>query len=321
MKLFNPFKRSPLLKEFFEDKYKPQRLLQGSPKTVRVYYVTFDMLERYLGKPARLSDLNDETLAEFAKWRLYETKVKAATVARDMVCIKALWRFARDVGLVKYGPTVKTLQASQPAPLAYCEEQLDAIHQAVLTEDRPVLVSTCDGVQSFVPGPDWWLPLFFVFWDTAERFGAVFDLKEEDCDLEAGCVCFPAETRKGRRHDNFQRIEPRTVEAIEHLLSYYPRRQANSRIFRFASNHGTIYARWGRILDRAGVPNPHGKKFHLLRSSRATHEHLAGGDATAKLTHSSDAITRKSYLDPKLIAKRAETIQVYQPGMLPKKAK
>jgi integrase len=310
MSWFNPFKKSPTLREFFHERYRPQRLLGKSHKTELAYFVTFDRLALFLGKPPRLSDLNDETLAAFAEWRRDVTQVKAATVARDMVCIKAIWRFARDVGLLRLGPTVKTMPFVTPPPVSYTEEQLNTIFAAIQTEPQPVLIAP----KVYVPGPVWWTAVYLTFWDSAERFSALFDLKEADLDLEGGSVHFRAETRKGGMEDNLQPIEPRTVEAIEKLLSHYANRRGDYAVFRWAANRNTIFGRWGRILDRAGVPNQPRKKFHLLRSSRATHEHILGGDATAKLTHKSNVTTRKHYLDKKLIAKYMRRLNIFQPG-------
>jgi hypothetical protein len=310
MNWFNPFKKSPTLRDFFRERYKPQRLLGRSHKTDLAYFVTFDMLGTFLNRPPRLTDLTDETIAGFAQWRLDVTEVKPSTVARDMVCLKAIWRFARDLGLLKLGPIIKTMPFTTPPALAYTEEQLESIYRAIQVEPQPVLIS--QGV--YVPGPIWWTALYLTFWQTAERFTAVVELREMDVELEGGVVYFRAETRKGGLEDNYQPIEPNGVEAIKKLLSLYEYRRNDYSVFRWAANRETIFGRWGRILDRAGVPNPKGKKLHLLRSSRATHEHILGGDATAKLTHKSDVTTRKHYLDKKLIARYMRRLNIFQPG-------
>lgn len=44
--------------------------------------------------------------------------------------------------------------------------------------------------------------------------------------------------------------------------------------------------------------------FHALRRTCASHLAVAGADATAYLGHSSDAITRRHYLDPRIVRAR-----------------
>jgi integrase len=316
MKFFNLFKRSPSLKDFFQMKYEPQRLLSGSPKTKDAYFVTINRLSQCLGTTARLNHLNDENLAAFVKWRRETTKVKESTIARDMVQIKALWRFARDLGLLKLGPTVKTVAFVTPPPKAYTEEHLHAIHAAIQLEQKPVLTSCKVTPYQYVPGPIWWSALLLVLWDTAERIGAVMELREMDVDFENATAFFRADTRKGRQRDNIQPLEATTLKAIKLVLSHYSDHRATGSVFRWAANRSTMWNRFGKILERAGVPVVDRKKFHMVRSSRATHEHILGGDATAKLTHQSNAVTRKAYLDASMIAKLMRKVGIFQPGQV-----
>lgn len=301
---------SPPLEHLFRKHYVPQRLLDGSPKTIKVYEVTFRFFAQFLGRTPRLCDLTDATISDFAAWRL--TTVGRGTVKRDMDCLLAVWRFARDLGKVNRAPLIRPIHAPTPTPVALTREQIDDVWRAVRTETRPVLVSPSPRVE--VPGNCWWEPLFLLCWDTAERITPVFTLLERDLDLKHLWVRFPASVRKGRRSDNMKPIHPDTAIAIEKLLMHYSKRQTNSRIFRWASNDGTIWSRLGAIMARAGIPNSREFKFHCIRKSSVSHFKAAGGDGTIHAGHSSDALTRRHYYDPRIINRESAAAMLFRPG-------
>jgi integrase len=109
-------------------------------------------------------------------------------------------------------------------------------------------------------------------------------------------------------------IHPETAEAIKRLLDHYHKRQANSHVFRWASNTGTIWPRLGAIMDRAGLPDAREFKFHCIRKSSVSHFAAAGGDGASHAGHSSDAITRKHYYDPMIVNGANPTSILFRPG-------
>jgi len=58
-----------------------------------------------------------------------------------------------------------------------------------------------------------------------------------------------------------------------------------------------LVARFRKILRAAGLPSGRKDLFHKIRRTTASHLAKAGGDATAMLGHSSEAVTL-GYLDP-----------------------
>jgi integrase len=298
------------LDHFFYTTYLPRRLLTASPKTIAVYEVTLRHFRRYLGKKPLISHLNDDCLAGFVSFRLQEDKISRSTAKRDMDALLALFRQCHALGKLKRGPSIRAIHVPTPTPTAWTREELEALFAAAQTETISVAIAANPRVD--VPGNIWWPPFLSVMWDSAERLGAVFDLMEEDLDWIHGTATFKAETRKGQTADNVQKLQADTWEVIQRLLLCYPKRQSNSRVFRWAMNRGGIFNRFGAICDRAGVRNKVGKKFHTIRSSRATHELLAGGDPTSKLCHSSDVVTRKHYIDPRLM--KEKEVVVFSPG-------
>ena len=210
------------------------------------------------------------------------------------------------------GPVIRPIHAPTPSPVALTREQVDAVWQAMRAETRKVLVSPDPRLE--VPGNVWWEPLFLLCWDTAERITPVFTLLERDLDLNKLWVRFPAASRKGSKCDSVKQIHPDTAQAIERLLSLYHKRQANSRVFRWSSNDGTLWPRLGAIMDRAGLPDAREFKFHCIRKSSVSHFAAAGGDGTAHAGHSSDIITRKHYYDPTVVSADKSTTLLFRPG-------
>lgn len=301
---------SPSLAEFFAKQYVPQRLLDGSEKTIRVYYVTLNFFAQYIDRQPRLCDLSDHVVSAFAAWRL--KSVSRGTVKRDMDCLLAIWRFAHEMGKLPRGPMIRPIHAPTPTPIALTREQINAVWQAIQSEERPVLVSPYPRLE--IPGYLWWEPLFLVCWDTAERISPVFTLLERDLDLENLWVRFPAADRKGKTADNMKPIHADTAAAIEQLLSHYHKRQGNSRIFRWSSNDGTLWPRLGSIMQRAGLPDAREFKFHCLRKSSVSHVIAAGGNGSEHAGHESPQITQRHYADPKITGGDPAMTLLFRPG-------
>lgn len=312
-RLFHRLRRkiSPPLTEFFEQRYVPQRLLDCSVKTIAVYRVTLTFFGKFTGDTPKLADLNDHTISAFAKWRLED--VSKGTVKRDMDCLLAIWRFARDAGLLKRGPMIRPIHAPTPTPVAPTREQADAIWEAMNTEERPVLISCNPRIE--VPGNVWWPAIYLLCMDTAERISPIFYLYENQIDLVNLWVRFPAESRKGKIEDNVKPIHQDTADAIRLLLSYYPKRQGNSRVFRWASNDGTIWPRLGAIMERAGLPNTREFKFQSVRKFSVSHVIAAGGNGSEHAGHRNPVVTKVHYDVPEITRSGAKNLRlVPRPG-------
>lgn len=304
---------SPALLNFFRATYQPQRLLGKSHKTTLAYEVTIRLFGKHLEREARLRDLTDAKVSRFILARIEADKVAKGTAKRDQDQLLALWRYARDLGLVKRGPTLQALDVPFPDPRAYTREELDKLWAAIQREERQVLVSS-EPVSVYVPGPVYWSAVFDVFWDTAARFSEVFSLNEIDLDLERGFVTIRAENTKGKKAPRTYRLSDRTIAGVKLLLTYYPKRAPNFRVFRFATNMGILHSRLGDIIESAGVEKIEGKRFHMLRRSRLTYERVEGGDATKMAGHSSPAITERNYIDRRIVAENLPTPQIFRPG-------
>jgi len=302
---------SPRLLTFFESEYIPRRIPAASPSTIKSYRITFRMLDRFLGRDARLCDLNNGTIAAFQVERLKE--VRRPTVKRDLDNIKAVWRYCCLRGKLKEFPDLPTISCAAPTPIALSEDDIHRVWQAIQAETRPVVVSCSPLLE--VPAPVWWSAIFLTCWDTGERFSAVFNLKEQTIDLTENWILFPSESRKGSVRDNLKPIAPDTAAALGELLELYSRRTYNTRVFRWALNKGLVWRRLADIMERAGLPDSREFKFHAIRKSVASHLYAAGGNAQRLLGHSSQRITDSHYLDPRIAHDdRGQLQRVFRPG-------
>jgi integrase len=70
---------------------------------------------------------------------------------------------------------------------------------------------------------------------------------------------------------------------------------------------------YNEILKRAKFEPTAKNKTHKMRRSVASHLQARGVDATAALGHSSSDVTRKNYLDPRILAPRGPADVLFNP--------
>lgn len=304
---------SPRLATVFHDKYLPQRIPGCADSTLRGYHITLRLFDRFLKRDARLSDLNNATVARFLVDRLQVDRVARVTASRDIACLKAIWSWACRHGMLKKWCDLAPIGVVTPTPVALTQKELHRVWQAIQAETKPVVISCSPLLE--VAAPVWWSAIFLLAWDTGERFTPLFEVHEGSLDLEGRWVRFPAASRKGGVADNVKPISVDTVAAIERLLSCYPRRCYNTRVFRWALNKSLVWRALGRIMHRAGLPDSREFKFHVIRKSVASHLTAAGGDAQRMLCHASGTTTEKHYHDPKIVHNdRGQLARLFRPG-------
>ena len=271
-----------LLKDFFTEQYKPIRLLGKSPRTVELYKYSIRLLAETTGQEPTLDNLNDMALAKHMQ-ALIDQGRSSHSVNKERSQIVAFWNFAAKIRMVESFPTVPAVGAPDRLPQAWSQQQLQSLFDSCRNEK---------GLIGGITAGDWWLAIHHVLWDTGERIGAI--LKVCWNNYEDGWLTVPGEYRKGKKRSMQTRLHTDTTKA----LAAIPAREGL--IFPWDKSKTYIYYVYKRILKRAGLPTDRRSKFHRMRRSVASHMHAAGGDATEQLGHSSDSITRKSYLDPRI---------------------
>lgn len=283
--------------DFYTELYEPNALRSRRPNTKRLYRTTLRMFDKHLGRKATLADFNDATVNRFAAARI-DAGLSKYSVNKDLFNLLAIWRWAHKKGYVTNWPDVALEETPHKAPVALLPEELARVTRAIQHERSPV---------GNFAGPDFWLALFLICWDTAERISAVMALDWQQVDTRHRWVRFDAESRKGGRADNMLPIAKDTAAALAKL------RPREGKVFKWPYHPTYIYRRLGRIMRRAGLPDDRLHKFHCIRKSTASHYEAAGGNATELLMHSSRKVTQ-TYLDPRIVKPVPAVHLLFRPG-------
>lgn len=249
------------------------------------YLWSVDAFGAYLMRPPRVTDLTRDNLLGLMH-DLADRGKSPATINSRRTYLLALWKFAHRVGRVsEYPDNIGTLPEPRRVPRAWSREQLGQLIDACHRYARPI-----GGVR----GSDWWLAFHGLAWDTAERTGAVLALRWDWYDAGRRVLYVPAECRKAQGKDACYTLGLDTATVLQAV-----RQQTRAELILPGIGHiSGFYRRYETLLKMAGLPTDRQSKPQRIRRSHASHLKAAGGDPTASLMHSSDAVTRRAYLDP-----------------------
>jgi integrase len=277
-----------LLSDYFARVFAPRRLLGKSAQTSILHRLTIARLGEYLERPARLDDLCDEVLCGFLAHRLAQGRA-GHTVDKERSKLLAIANYAARKRHIPEFVDVPTLAPASIAPRSWGRAELDKLLAACRTTTGTVGVS---------PAALWWSALHLLFLYTGERTSAALGIKWEWLAAD-GWLSIPAAYRKGGKQSAAYFLPPVVLEALEALRPYTG---GGADVFALpwlrGHKSGAFYLRYGKLLQRAGLPSGRRFKPQALRRTFATMLEAAGGDATAALGHSSRRVTVASYLDP-----------------------
>lgn len=263
--------------------------------TVRLLAGTVKLYSGFLGHVATIDDLTDRNLKVYIAHRQRIGKA-GATVEREACKLLTLWRFAALHGLTK-PPTMRIAKAAAHLPVAFLRAEIKALFKAARRAR-----GECGGVPNKIFFP----ALLGVCWDSGERVGAIRALTREDIDLTKGWVTF--RHRKGQGREMMKRVSWSTKRALRKLLA------AHQHPTPFAHVHlTTCYFHLKSILRDAGLPADRRSMLHRLRRTHASYLKLSGGDASASLGHSSEAVTSRYYYDQRIVASKPATKYLFNP--------
>lgn len=103
-------------------------------------------------------------------------------------------------------------------------------------------------------------------------------------------------------------MAPDTIEALRAI-----RLPKEPRIFPWPYTPNYLWNRFDGLLQRAGLPHDARSKFHRIRRSVASYFEAAGGDATNLLGHSDRKVTRKHYLDRRIVQEKQASDVLFRP--------
>jgi integrase len=196
-----------------------------------------------------------------------------------------MWNLAQARGLVKVRPCVAPELVPEKTPRALSEQELQRVY---------AVASNLSGWVGPVPANVFFPTLIAVLFYTGERITATLAIPRDR--YRRPWVIVPPHTRKGKRQERVYELPPWVCDMVERLLASH----GGPTIFWWGCSMNALRKRWKTITRRAGLGDGREVQFHVMRKSTASHLDAAGGDATGYLGHSSDAITRRNYLDPRV---------------------
>lgn len=269
-----------LTEEFF-----PVRMNITTEHSERQYGLAVSKMATMLGRTPMVSDLNDKTVGQLARW-MRDEGLSVFTINGYLKRIKSLWNWAAKRRIVEHFPTIENLPYPAQIPKCWTIEELRRLIAATELMGGAV----CD-----VPAWLWWKGLHYVAWDTGERRGALLSLRWEWLDVETGSLAVPAEVRKGGRKPMLYQLKAPTVALLVRMRQ--PEREL---IFPWDRDTHVFYRHYKKLLRYARLPYERNRSgLHKIRRSFASHIEAAGGNATIALNHS-DRETTLAYLDPRV---------------------
>ena len=242
--------------------------------------------------PEKIGRINRHQIEDYMRGRLkakYERgskrkpihkPVKAATVNRELACLKALFRKSMEYDILHLSP------ASRIRPFKEVPEK-----ERVLADDEVVRLLEAM--------PDHLRAVVAVCVYGGLRRMELFKLRWQDVDLKHGTMRVVSRSENDHTKNYRTRVIAMPPDLVTHLQSH-PRRLGSKLVF--PNRSGNVYYKIDKQLDEAaklaGIPE--GKvRLRQLRRTYATHAQLKGGDpgTIQKQMGHRDIRTTQGYVD------------------------
>jgi len=280
------------LGEFYRETYRPVQLVGCSPNTDEQYQIALMHWVRFAGAvqiDASPQAINARLLAKFLGHMVNGRS--SVTANKTLHHLMAIVRGAhRDGVFCGEVPTVPKLKEPRRLPEAWTVDDVQLILAEVIKEPGQI-----DGV----PANRWWYSLLLTIYYCGGRITAVRKTSPQDFLLDQRAIILRAEHQK-QSADQYLHLPDQVVAAV--AVIYSDRRQL---VWPWPYHDRTLFKRFARILRRAGVRYGQGRGglFQKMRRTHASYVAANGGDATFSLGHSSALVTRKHYLDPRIVGR------------------
>lgn len=275
------------------DTYFPRRLKIRSQQTRKNYHGAIRAFDSYLGRPATVDDLNDDTVTLWLSDMLTRGESQGSirsveTSASKASCVITLWRFLAFRRVVEQFPTVELPDSPEPSPIALDEQQLRRLFESAMC--RP-------GFVAGVPARYWWPALFGFVFSTSERKGGTFAARWDWVNLDTRMCVIPAAVRKGKKKTATYPLWDEVVWLLGRITE--PLREV---VFAWDKSECSFYKHYSKILIDAAIPNTRKHKLQGLRVTHNTWVKVFSGKHSPLLMHSSSATSERHYEDKRFTA-------------------
>jgi integrase len=272
------------LREICETYYYPSNPSIRSPKTKAQYAYALANFAAALGHPPTIADLTDDSISVMLAF-LAGRRLKPKTINERAGRILALWKWLYLRRRIDTLPQPQALPVPRSTPLAWTHAELDQLLGACAYQR---------GMVGDLPASWWWASLHYVLWDSGERIGALIQSRWEW--VSDGWLIIPAEVRKSQTEDRTYRLSPESVAWLDTI-----RRPRRDLVWPWPYAASYLWIAYRKLRKRAGLPTDRRSSFHRMRRSVASHFEAAGGNATELLGHSDRRLTKRSYLDVRIV--------------------
>jgi integrase len=305
----------------FQEEYEGDLGARVDPETRRV---SIDALKKFseLVKPVRVDRIRTKTIDQFVMLRRVErgrvpgSKVSPATINKELRCLKAAIRKAKEWGYTPVVPTFHMIREPKKLPLYVTPEHFAVIYQACDIATVPD-----SGNYS---AADWWRALLMFGYMSGWRISEILSLAWDDVSLDEGYAITRAADNKGGRDERVP-LHPVVVEHLRKIVDF------GSTVFLWPKARRALWEEFAKIQAEAGIELPctekhehtdacHRYGFHDLRRAFATmNADRLTGDALQSLMRHKSYSTTQRYIN---VARQLEqsAAALYVPDVKAKKA-
>ena len=276
------------LREFFKTTYRPLRLRGRSPKTSTLYEATFRAFDRWLvsegiADECRIDHLDELVLARYLEHRA--STRSPYTAERERCALMAIARLAWE----RRVPGLERMPSCPPGRLP------DRVPTAWTAEEMQRLFAEAGRAQRYVGtihASEWFPAAIQLAFETGERIGALMSTPVRS--YQRPTLLVDAEVRKGGRRGRVYQLSEPLCDRLDRLKAH-----GYEMVLPWPGNKSAVYRRLKLIMKRAGLA---GKRmaWHQIRRTAISQIAAAGGDPVAFAGHSSPAVTKRWYLDPRM---------------------
>lgn len=286
------------LMTFLRDSYVPSHLgIAGA--TVQQYETTIGLLNRWHGRHVTLGDLSVDLVRRFL--HDYAETHAPPTVNSKRSKILALWNFAADEEIIPEPRPRRIPRMKEPKllPKAWTIDEVSQILDCCRQQKGRV---------GNIRAADWWTSLTLACFDTGVRITALRQTQTIDYDPGRRSLRIRAEVQK----DDAEQLHFLADQTGEWIDQHYTMRRQLIWPWPHCDRWFWVCFR-KRIVEPAGVRLPPGGHNLFQRLRRTCVSYLAAIDlglATRQADHSSEALTKKHYIDPAIAKPQVRAIDL-----------
>lgn len=254
--------------------------------TCRCYRENVKAFEKFLCRPAKVSDLNAECINAYLRHSFVNSRTEYS-VKNYRTHLRVLWKFAHKLGLL---PPWDGVQLVRVSPL-----NINGFDLADITK----LVEHCATLRGVVRATglrraDWWETFVLILWETGMRCGDMLRIAPADFDKDGWLwVC---ESKTGKR--GWRRLRASVSQRVKEFIDWDDRRP----FIWMGYKPRYMFRAFGQLLDDAGIP--YGSMRWIRRGSASEVEKLNPGAGWKYLKHSIPTLFDKHYRVDKIVEEK-----------------